>query len=93
MAGTLFIVATPIGNLEDLSFRALRTLKEADLIAAEDTRRTAKLLAHYAQSPTDAEKLVTVGESKPAPDVDKPTLAAYTMVANQLMNLDEVLNK
>ena len=48
MAGTLFIVATPIGNLEDLSFRALRTLREADLIAAEDTRRTAKLLAHYA---------------------------------------------
>jgi 16S rRNA (cytidine1402-2'-O)-methyltransferase len=48
MAGTLFVVATPIGNLEDLSFRALRTLKEVDAIAAEDTRRTAKLLAHYA---------------------------------------------
>jgi 16S rRNA (cytidine1402-2'-O)-methyltransferase len=47
MAGTLFVVATPIGNLEDLSFRALRTLKEVDVIAAEDTRRTAKLLAHY----------------------------------------------
>lgn len=47
MAGTLFVVATPIGNLEDLSFRALRTLREVDLIAAEDTRRTAKLLAHY----------------------------------------------
>ena len=46
-AGTLFVVATPIGNLEDLSFRALRTLKEVDVIAAEDTRRTAKLLAHY----------------------------------------------
>lgn len=47
MPGTLFIVATPIGNLEDVSFRALRTLREVDLIAAEDTRRTAKLLAHY----------------------------------------------
>jgi 16S rRNA (cytidine1402-2'-O)-methyltransferase len=47
MAGTLFVVATPIGNLEDLTFRALRTLREVDLVAAEDTRRTAKLLAHY----------------------------------------------
>jgi 16S rRNA (cytidine1402-2'-O)-methyltransferase len=47
MPGTLFVVATPIGNLEDLTFRALRTLREVHLIAAEDTRRTSKLLAHY----------------------------------------------
>ncbi len=45
--GTLFVVATPIGNLEDITLRALRTLREADVIAAEDTRHTAKLLRHY----------------------------------------------
>lgn len=45
--GTLFVVSTPIGNLEDMTLRALRVLKEVGLIAAEDTRHTKKLLAHY----------------------------------------------
>ena len=51
------------------------------------------LLAHYQAEPKEAERLLAVGDSKADPKLDAPTLAAYTMVANELMNLDEVLNK
>ncbi|HHE48171.1 MAG TPA: hypothetical protein ENL11_04520, partial [Candidatus Acetothermia bacterium] len=47
MAGTLYICSTPIGNLEDITLRALRVLREVDLIVGEDPRHTRKLLSHY----------------------------------------------
>ncbi|WP_018753511.1 16S rRNA (cytidine(1402)-2'-O)-methyltransferase [Paenibacillus sanguinis] len=61
--GKLFLVGTPIGNLEDMTFRAVRMLQEADIIAAEDTRQTRKLLTHYDVSPA---KLVSYHEHNKA---------------------------
>jgi cytochrome c553 len=73
---------------ERLIARPLQT-KERKIVAAG----LKDLLAHYRAEPKQAEALLKVGESKADTSLDQPTLAAYTMVANQLMNLDEVLNK
>ena len=73
---------------ERLIARPLKA-KEQKIVAAG----LKNLLAHYQAEPKQAEALVKVGDSEADASLDKPTLAAYTMVANQLLNLDEVLNK
>ena len=62
MSGILFVVATPIGNLADASPRSLEVLREADLIACEDTRTTRTLLARYAIATATARFNCTTGE-------------------------------
>ena len=69
MSGTLYIVATPIGNLADLSPRARQVLDDVDCIAAEDTRHSGLLLAHYGIS-TKQVTLHDHNESKAAPEID-----------------------
>ena len=68
MGGTLYVVATPIGNLKDITLRALDTLKAVDLIACEDTRQTAKLLHHY-QVATPLTSLHDHNERRRAPEL------------------------
>src|SRR5260221_14142254 len=77
--GTLFIVATPIGNLEDITLRALKTLFDVDAIACEDTRRTGMLL----------DKLVTEFASNPA-DKKKPHFISY-YEQNEQARIPEIL--
>ncbi len=78
--------------LEFIARRLLsRGLRAEEAVVVRDV--FADLLAHYKAKPDEAKKLIAVGESKADPNDDAPTLAAWTMVANQLMNLDEVLNK
>jgi 16S rRNA (cytidine1402-2'-O)-methyltransferase len=74
MAGILYVVATPIGNLEDVTLRALRVLREVTLIAAEDTRRTARLLQHYSIS-TRTTSLHAHNEYEKAPKLIERLLA------------------
>jgi hypothetical protein len=80
------------GRLDVMAKRLLaRPLRAAEVKVVRQT--LADLVDHYKQNPADAKKLIAVGESKADPKLDVPTLAAWTMLANQLMNLDEVLNK
>ena len=78
MPGTLYLIATPIGNLEDLTIRAIRILGEVNLIAAEDTRRTATLLRHYAVK-TPVTSLHEHNEDRRAPALVKRLLGGESI--------------
>ena len=74
MAGILYVVATPIGNLEDVTLRALKVLRDVSIVAAEDTRRTARLLQHYS-IPTPTTSLHEHNERQKAPKLIERLLA------------------
>jgi 16S rRNA (cytidine1402-2'-O)-methyltransferase len=76
--GTIYIVSTPIGNLEDITLRALRTLREVDLIAAEDTRKSRKLLSHY-QISTPITSYHDHNKIKKAPELIKRVVAGIDL--------------
>ena len=78
MSGILYVVATPIGNLEDVTLRALRILREVSLIAAEDTRRTSRLLQHYSIS-TPATSLHEHNERQKTPQILRRLLAGESV--------------
>ena len=80
MPGTLFVVATPIGNLEDITVRALRILREVAVIAAEDTRRTAHLLARHAIA-TPTTSLHEHNEARKSPALDRAACSAGEHIA------------
>ncbi len=83
---------SPSARLDFMSERLLaRPLRPEELKVTGSTLKY--MLDYYRADKKDAAELLSVGESKPDPKLDKPTLAAYAMVANELMNLDEVLNK
>ena len=84
--------ASPAGRIGVLADRLLaRPLRTEEMQVVEDS--LAGLLPYYREHPKDAAEVIAVGESKADPALDVPTLAAWTMLANELMNLDEVLNK
>jgi hypothetical protein len=84
--------STAESRLDFIARRLLaRPLRAEEQSVVLDTLRD--LFAYYHASPKDAQRLITVGESRPDAAVDVPTLAAWTMLANEMMNLDEVLNK
>jgi hypothetical protein len=83
---------TPTSWMADMAMRVLaRPLRPQELKIMQGSFQ--KLLSHYASHRTDARALVEVGESTPDPALDRVSLAALTMVGNQLLNLDEAVNK